>query len=247
MKKTSIKKIVKAEIARSVEDKTSQYYATGLSLVSSASTSPTWDAQNVVVVSPNTSFLTLAQGTGQGDRLGNQVRIKKLTMKGVLVPLPYDASTNPLPKPLQVRMVFFYDRTTPITLPVPSTNFFQLGNSVAPLQNDLIDMIAPFNTDRYRIFKSKTFKLGFADYGGTGTSAAEQANTNNDFKLNCNFSFDLTKYLPQIVKYQDASNSPTSRRLFCAFIISRGDGGLIPVTGIPAGVQYILSMKYEDA
>jgi len=239
---SSIKKMVRSEIARTVENKTKQAFNYGKNVYGSADTN---FPDNVIELGPST-VMVVQQGTSQGTRIGNRIKTKSLIFKGTLVPQPYQAS-NLSPQPVQIAMWIFYDRTDPVALPQVSTNFFQDGSSSKGFQNDLTDLWSPVNTDRYRVLAKKTFKLGFGAYEGTGISASYQAYHNNDFKLNCNFSFDLTKHYPQIVKFDDNSSTPTTRGLFCLIVPFYGNGGAIANGQITVGMQYMQSYVYEDA
>lgn len=246
VRKGGLKKLVQREIARNVEDKSVQTYNLGLALTSSNAAA--FNTNNIIQVSPSAIALPVNQGTGQGARVGNRIKIKKVMFKGTLVPQAYNATTNVLAVPLQVKMFLFYDKlAAPNTIPAIYSDFFQFGSTTTSLHNDLVDMWSPVNTDKYTVVKTKIFKLGFADNIGSGNAIGNQYFANNDFKMNCNFSIDLTPHLIKHVKYNDNSSDPSTRSLFCAFVCSRADGGGYGSTQIPAGVQYMLDMKYEDA
>lgn len=238
--KKAFKKMIRKAITSFAEKKTIGFFQNGTSLISTANGS--WDATNVRAIGPPS--MVVSQGTGQGERIGNRIKVTKMLFKGVLVPLAYDVSSNPLPQPQQIRMVFFYEKSTPTSTPAPRGNFLQLGSTTVALQNDLIDMQAQFNTDRYRILGTRNFKLGFAKYDGTGADPANQGYGNNDYKLNCNFSVDITKMIPKNAVYDDASCQ--TRNLWVAFILARADGLANLSAYVPVGLQYTLDMFYTD-
>jgi len=247
VRKGGLKKLVRREIARNVENKTKQSYVITKTIVPSSSV----NAQDNVIELGPTVGLVIEQGVGQGQRIGNRIKTKKLVWKGTMVPTPYNATTNGIPVPQQVKIWIFYDRTDPNAEPQPATNFFQDGNSSRGFLNDLADLWAPINTDRYRILASKTFKIGYADYSGQTTNAAatsgNQYFANNDFKLNANFSFNLTKHYPKNVRFDDNNGVPTTRGLFAMFHTVTADGTAFPSGSIPLGVQYVQNYVYEDA
>lgn len=245
----SVKSIVKRAIARNTENKTQQYFNLNRNLSSVGSGI---DTANIINLGVGTATLVVSQGPGQGQRIGNVIRTKKLTFKGTLVPAGYNDINNPQPTPLQVKMIIFYDKSQPNQAPNPYFNgdFFQNGSATANFANDLVDLWRPVNTDRYRILASKTFKLGYAEFTGVGAySGAQQSQgnfSNNDFKLSCNFSFDLTKHYPKMVKFNDTAGLPTTRGLYCLVLPVWANGG----QGTPinmANIQYMVSYQYEDA
>lgn len=248
-RKTSVKKMVKREIARNVENKNFTDFTQSWDIV--PSTSPGFDSQ-IFPVSPATSFLTIPQGTGQGQRVGNKIKIKKLKFSGVIYPMPYNATTNLTPAPVQIKMWLFYDKEEPQTIPTVRANndFMQFGDSSISMQNILFDLYTPENKDRYKVLKTKMFKLGYAQYGGTGATGSLplQGNlSNNDFKLNCNFSIDLMPYIVKDVNFRDTATNPTTRGLFCMFQPVYANGSTIASNQVPARTDFMMNMEYEDA
>lgn len=241
----AMKKYVKREISRNVENKTAQYFNIQQAFYYPASSGLIQENTLEMCLSP--TCLQIPQGAGQGNRIGNKIKVKKLVMKGTLNARGYDVSSNPNPKPQQVRCVLFYDKTDPNDLPAPAGDFFQLGSTSTGIIGELTDMWAPINTDRYRVLAQKYFKLGYSQYGGTNFNADAQAFSNNDFKYNCNIRWDLTKYYPKLVTFRDGNTDPSNRALYMQVIVVPADGttgvsGVIPING-----QYMLSVQYEDA
>lgn len=243
-----IKRIVRRTIAGTTENKTKQAYNFSYPLYPSNHTN---FPLNVIQLGPNSTTCSVAQGTGAGARIGNQIRTKKLVFKGTILPMPQDGTTNPNPRPFQVKMVIFYDKKQPTTTPAIASNFFQDGNSDRGFNSSIVDMWSPYNTDRYRIVKSKTFKIGFSQNAGTATSAVNQgqwqAYSNNDFKMNCNFNVNVTKYFPKIVKFDDSSLDATSRSLYAVFYMAGAGGEVSISTWVPIQVQWMMDYVYEDA
>lgn len=247
-RKASIKAVVKREIARNTENKTRQHYVEDYLLFGSGSTSQL-DA-SIFPVTPFSGELQIDQGVGNGARIGNQIKTKRLTLKGTIVPLGFSGGTNPTPSPIQVKMWLFYDRREPTDIPTPAVlaNFFQDNNAASTFKNDLVDLWAPVNTDRYRVLATRTFKLGAAIYDVTaGGAASQQYYANNDFKLNANFSIDLTKMVPNTVKFDDNNSDPTTRGLYCMCQVVRADGGIVTAGWTMARMSYMLNYTYEDA
>lgn len=241
--RASIKKYVKALLARNVENKSVQSVDLNRALYSS--NSALFTTVNTFAVSPNSTTMPINQGTGQGDRIGNKIKTKKLTFKGTIVPIGTGA-TNTAPRPLQARILIMYAKQDPNTIYNPSSNLYQLGGTEIGPRNDLVDMWAPINKDVYTVLADRTIKLGFAQYDPTMASTSGFW-SNNDFKLNQNFSFDLTKHYIQQVKYNDNNSQPTTRGLFCTIVLAYADGTAMNQNTIPCGMQYVMNYVYEDA
>lgn len=247
-KRPAIKKMIRREIARANENKTSQHFVTNRDLVTIVDGS--FVTSNIFPLGPDPSSMVISQGTGQGQRVGNRITTKSFVYKGTLVAKPYDSIFNTTPRPMHVKMWIFYDRTIPTAVPNPvaAADFFQNGSSVRPLQNNLTDMWAPVNTDRYRILAARTFKLGNAEYNtGGGGTATNQFFTNNDFKYNCNFSINLTKLYPKMVKFNDGTATPSTRGLFCMIEYVSATGGAFFSGTTAVSLQSMQSYVYEDA
>lgn len=240
-----LKKIIQKVIARGAEVKSVDLYVPANALTFYAGVN--WVANNVLPVSPYAGGLSILQGTSAGTRIGNRVRLVSLKFKGSLYVQAYNVTLNPVPRPVLVKFWFYYAKNTPTVLTPPGTDWFQLGGSSTALTNSLVDLWAPVNADQYTVVKQKTFKLGYASDTGTGNQLAPQFFTNNDFKLNCNFSFNLTKYLPKIVKFNDNTANPSSRNLALAIQIVNADGSAPSSnSNIPGGMAYTLSVRYSD-
>jgi len=241
---TTVKKIVKSSIARSEEKKCVQYQSTGSNIYPSNHAS---FAGSIVPVSPYSSFLSVQQGTNQGTRIGNRISIRSCKLKGTILPAPYNVTTNPNPCPQQVIFWLIYDKTDNTAIPAPTTDFFQQGSTTIGFQNALSDCWQSVNTDKFRVLTKRIFKIGYATSGGTGISVASQSFTNNDFKLNQNFSIDLTKYLIKHVRYNDNNAVPNTRGLFWMFTAVAANGGANASTLIPCTMQYAMDLQYTDA
>lgn len=247
-----IRDVATVAMQRRLETKKVQLYNYNRTIYTSSSDPGVCDTYNVFEIGPSPS-MPIAQGTGQGQRIGNKIRTKRCWMRGTFTPLPYHNINNPAPTPIQIKMAIFYDKEDPNAQPLPFTNgdFFQNGNGTKTFQNDLADLWSPYNMDRYRILEEKSFKLGYSTTGSaTGSSGGTTTQSfyaNNDFNLNANFSFDLTKYLPVNVTYNDGQTLPTSRGLFCAIWYSSASGGALGVGTQLTGVQYVVNYEYEDA
>lgn len=241
----AVRKIVKQVVSREAETKMVQYFTTGRDILPSSASG---FIDTITPVSPYTGQLEIAQGVGQGERIGNRVKIKSLNIKGTIFPLPYNASTNPTPVPVQVVLWFFYSRQTPSTTPGGLTGgFLQEGDSTRNLQNNLSDLVSRVNNDAYRLLARRVFKIGYGAYGGTGTQAAFQGFVNNDFKLNRNFSIPLTRHAVKTVIYNDASsNTPRSRGIFMMAQAIAADGSSLANNIIPAAMTYQMECTYED-
>lgn len=244
-----MKKIVRREIARNIENKSKQvvvedqpiYYPLQGAL---------YDTENTIQISPGAAGIgapDILQGVGNGARIGNKIKIKKATIKGVFVPRQYDVSNNPNPSPHIVRLVLFYDREFDATFPAPRTDFFEFNNTSQGISGDLTDIVGPPNNPKYRVMAQKFFKLGRA-----APTTAEQAvgaaeYPNNDYKMNYILNWNVTKYMVQMVQFNDNSAVPTTRGLWMQVMASPATGVVGFAGVIPMQLNYWIDIVYEDA
>lgn len=190
--------------------------------------------------------LSIGQGTGQGDRIGNKITMRSLIMRYIIFPLEQDPITNPTPTPQLVRIWFFSQKQSNTLLGANPPRFIQNGDTAASLTGTLIDMNRIINNDEYTYLGHRTFKIGYANYGGTGTNAAAQSFSNNDYKLNHVGTINLTKMCPKIIKFDDTDNTPNSRLVMMLVQCVNADGSASGSTDLRIGYNYDLTMKYKD-
>lgn len=242
----TVRRIAKKVVSRETENKTTQFFSAGSNIYPATSVSM---VPSIIPLSPYTGFLDIFQGVDQGERIGNQVKIKNISIRGTIFPLPYDVSTNPNPQPIQVIFWIFYSRQTPTLQPGGAlSGFLQDGSSSRPLTGNLSDLFSKVNDDQYRLLGKRVFKIGYAAYEGSGIQPAFQAFHNNDFKLNANFRINVTKHVIKNVRFNDnTSNTPRDRGLFLLPQVINADGSTMANNIIPARMTYSIDCVFEDA
>lgn len=204
---------------------------------------------NAYPMAPLTGYWGISQGVGQGGRIGNMVKTKKVYLNYIIRPTNYDATFNPAPVPCEVQLLLGYVRNTPNTLPVAAdiNNIFQSGSSVSAPIGTLRDIISVINKDYWVIKKRWIHKVGFADNSGTGGQAGAQYYTNNDFKLNAVKSLDITKHLPATLKFNDSAAQNLTKNLFFMIYCVAANGAAFGSTILPMNIEYWVDYHFEDA
>ena len=215
-------KLVKSIIHKQAENKQCDFAG---QMFPRAWSGASFNTQNILPVSPYTSFLQIAQGTTVGTRIGNRITTRKLMMKFIINNLPYNVTTNTLPKPQDITIYFLKCKDTPVSL-TSSTglgSFFQAtGSAVAPSGN-IYDEIKRPNGDVWTVCHKVHVKVGFQYYSGTGNDVTNQLFSNNDYKYNVIKDIDLTKYCPKTVTYNDNNTTPTSPTLQMLILPANAD------------------------
>jgi len=195
-------------------------------------------------LSPNNSNLTIPQGTGQGNRVGNKIRIVKAVLKYILQPYAYDAVLNALPEPQDVRMIISSTKGQSQNAP-PLATFFQNGNTSQAASGYSVDMLLPVNRDTQTVYKDWRHKVGAAINPTVAGTNATYYSANNDYKLNVMKTVDLIKFYPKVIDYNDTTVLPTDRGLFLNVLTDDWDGTGSTST-YSLKMTYMINLIYED-
>lgn len=196
--------------------------------------------------------INMDRGTADGQRVGNKVRVKKAMFNIVCTPMPQDSVQNPSIRPLWCRIFFYRKKVNPGTMPptvdmTSAGNFFQNGITQVGFNGTVLDYNMMMNTDMYTYLGHKTFKLGFADYNGTGTNTQPtwQYFSNNDYKMTYARRFNITKMLPKQFAWNDNGNVVTPYTLATIQVVD-GSGGAAVTNTFPMKIEAEQYYEYTD-
>lgn len=206
----------------------------------------------------HTNVWRILQGSGQSQRVGNHLKMKRWIIKGQIQPnFPGIAFTENLyvARSYQGYLTIFFGRRND-TGAVDGSLFQLLDNgssSIAPAGTST-EMMLPINKEVYKVYWKKTFKMG-ASYG---PNASLQQSPNNDFALTRTFGFDVCKHIfkNRVLKYNDGDQFTTDRDLqrVAVWAIWRPAIGSIANPNIGVGTTnsfYDINLtsygEYEDA
>lgn len=241
-KRQVLVKTIKSVIKRQVETKVNNF-AAGFEIATGGIGS-----NNIQPMTPyNVLGCDIQQGTGQGDRIGNRISTKSLIMRYTILPLPYNVTSNPTPKPQLVRMWFFSQKSSNTLLATNPPNFIQNGDYSTTLSGDLLDMNRVINNDVYNYLGHRTFKVGYQNSAGTGNTPGSQYFANNDFKMFAQGSINLTKMIPKVIKYNDGDDNPNSKLVMMLIQCVNADGSGADPDRDMIRYNYQLTYKYTDA
>jgi len=241
---TAVAKYVRKAVARNIENKT----VTEKNEISFASYFANVDLK-VQKISPNSAWTTpINQGVGQGERVGNTIKTRKLLLKYVLYPMPYQATINDQNVPQEVIIWIGYLKNNRLKTPdVGDYNqFFQNGNGTTAPFSNLWDVTLPVNLDLFHICKTIRHKVGNAIVSDFNGIKQYSYYANNDFKLNCSRTIDCTGYINKTLKFDDQNTTPDTG-LYMWMTAVNADGTLGNVNVASVGMFYTLRYDYEDA
>lgn len=210
--------------------------------------SSNYQSANVIPLGPDATYFPLTQGTGNANRIGNKIRVKKATLKMIFCPRDYDATNNVDPQPLDIRCLVLHSKNNP-TETIVSSTFFDSNNTTQSPQSDIGDMVSSVNKDVYTVSNDRHCKIGFSNFEGTGNSAGHQYYANNDYKLNAVMTIDVTHAFPKNITWNDTSTTPTSFQPYLVVLMAKATGADMgtSTSWYPAYLNSELTLQYYDA
>jgi len=207
-------------------------------ITTSAGTGPA--IQNII---PN-----IPQGVSDGNRLGNEVRVKKAYLNIAISRRAVNAQDSP------VYMCIYIGRLYNSMDTPADADFNMLYRATGSTTTGLYTaaaaavntMLSDINTDDWKIYFKKIVKMGNSNYLANNTTAASEAYSNNDFKNTFVKRINITKMLHKRWKFNNSVNDfPENDGLFLF---------VVPVTvdaSTPTGPNYTLTatsvVRYTDA
>lgn len=236
-KKPTISKAVKTYVKKAldgeIEDKMTINYGINLGINGSAA-----QPANVTLV-PH-----IAQGLGKSQRTGNEIIVKKSYIKGYINILPYNSVTNPFTQPILVKLYVISSKvsnsSTLSTSDVANT-FFDTVNSNLGFQGNMLDLMLPVNTEKFRLHYSKVIKVGVANALSINSAGATD---NSSFSVP--FSFDLAKITGKL-KFDDTTTAPTNKNIWLLLQAVAPDGSTGVAPNQVAEFHFVHSISYQDA
>jgi len=204
----AVKEYVKVSQAKKEETKTS-YFSQGPLTINAydvgTQTLTTYDITQ-------TAFI--AQGTGEGNRIGNKIAPTALHVRGFINILATGVIANAYFRVVVLRKKVGVDNSNGTY-----SALFQLGSSVAAPTGTLLDMMRPFNKDYFRIYASKMCIIGASD-------SVNSIMPGNNTSMSHMFHFNLSKYIPKL-QYNDGTTFPTNFGMYLSIIPCNANGTAI--------------------
>lgn len=241
----AVRATVKSELARLAEHKVQNYRGNPY-LMGSANGGFATIGNAIIPLSPFAGFVDIPQGTGQGNRVGNYIRPRKVILSLQMYQLPYDGTYNANPRPLMIKAWFVKFKGQSNTT-ASLTGFFQSGNITTNFTGLLQDFNKDVNKQAVTLLGTKMFKLGTANYGGTGANSALQTLANNDYSLNVVTKIDVTKYLAAQYHWNDTgTTTPTNDPTYVIFEAVNAENTQVPNLARPGILEYEITFNYTD-
>jgi len=195
---------------------------------------------------PHLIINSIPQGTAIDQRIGNRIRLTKCNFNFMLRP------NSDRTVPVVVMVMLLSDKHHPTmanatnyqdaaagNVGTQAGNILQDGPTSTGFAKRLTDLMVPINTDRYTVYKRKTYKIGRA--------APNAGNSNNDFKLLIRGKFNILKYMARIFRYNDNNNAALNRKVWIGMHVVYADGSqLVVPTDVGAYCDYSFDVRWKD-
>lgn len=205
---------------------------------------------SILIVGPGASspsMFQIAQGVGQGGRIGNKITTVKCMVRGDVRINTYTTNTNnynPVPGYVTlwiVKLKPFLDDDVATLKAVIDGSFFQSGSGSVAMSGTLADLYRQVNTQQITVLKRRTWKIGTSyvpgGAGGTNGDLSNQYWANNDFKQTSMFRMDITKCLPKTLLFNDTNDNFVNRHSYMFFTFVRTDNAIpSSSTGVYSGI-----------
>lgn len=231
----TLNKVVKEAIARMAEKKATIASGTNVAISSASGTTPL-----AISLAPS-----LAQGTAQNQRVGNQIRVVKAIIRGHIGLLPYNALLNPQPAPIIVKLwLCRYKKlnTNLIASTDVATAFFDTGGGVSGFNGNIFDVEAYPNMDSWDVLQTKVIKVGAA--AGTNVIPSTNAQYFDNSSSVVPFEFQFASNLG-VCLFNDSTAIPTNKNLFLVVqaVLATGTAS---ANLTPAEMHYSTKIEYID-
>lgn len=236
-----VRKYVKREIHRQVENK-----ETSLTILNQGLVIPQSGGSNVYKIA---LLPSLANGTNNHHRIGNNVRPRYAYIKGHINILPYNQSTNLVAGPIWVRMLLIKALNVTYQGGAPGeidSSIFKADGASLGFQSNMLDQILEVNNDLFRCLYDRKVKVGAGFNTSTGPVGSGYYFDNSPMSVP--FKIVYTKYMKKLLKYSDSANGNSCQNdnLYLLFCPSTADGGSYGGS-IPAETHFCRYFTFEDA
>lgn len=251
-----IANVVKRVLDKRVEVKCIQTSATYFPRTL-GSTATSLSDNNVCLTPINAFFAATAgtiitEGTGQDERIGNEITMKAAYLNYSLTPMPYNATTNPTPKPMVCTIYIIRPKVGQTQGPDlglylsgnANSNFFENQfNFDSGFVGNLNDLTRKIDTENYDIIAVRQHKLGYSATSGTGSLPAYYGYSNNDFKFMHQGRIKITS--PKKISY-DRQGYPKVQPIYALIQCVSADNliNTFPTTAVQW--QWNISTYYTD-
>lgn len=198
-------------------------------------------------VFPFQSCLTpqVTQGTGDGLRIGNKLKVLSADLNICVNLLPYNATTNPLPTPIWARILvmdYKKQKTNNIANTDIQTALFTVNAGTVGPQGTPLDMTLEVNNESWSVYHDEVFRLGSTAPSSTGPVSSGSYFDNTQMSVRKSIQLKPTgTYM-----YNDATVVPTNKSCWLVILTCSADGQN-SASYFLSECHYTATWRYVDA
>lgn len=186
----------------------------------------------------------ITQGVADNQRVGDQLRVRKVEFKLLFRLLPYQVTTNPVVSPVAVRVMLvkvkFTNSGTYSNTNI-TTALFSASGAAVGFQGNQTDMLLEVDDGNYKICYDKVFTLG------TTVQVASSSGVPDNNKAQKLLTINATKFYKNVLQYDFGTTACTNDNLWLIV-----QPVMCNITGSSTGYTPIdmdanLHMAYSDA
>lgn len=187
----------------------------------------------------------IAQGAGQGERIGNKVRTRKATLN---INMNVDSITiaSGYVPPMYIDVYIYKVRKSNNVTAVPLDQFLQYGNTSTDYDSASLFQSGNLNINRDQILlkrKKRVLLTNKAESNQTGLALVNGSNINNAH----NMTVDITKFLAKNMNFQDAVTNTPEDNLYVSVVATPNDYNTLYAQNFVFGqFSTMVQYSYED-
>lgn len=256
-KSTGLVKTIKRVMARQTETKVSQFSGSLDVRSLSASVSQTqFDAsclmitpQGAIISGINQPYPVIANGVGQDQRIGDEIKIKGQYIDYLIQAEDYNAGSNPTPRPQVVTLWVIRPKMRnalgqnvyEVTAGNPASIFFETqftGDS--GFTGTMVDMLRKVDDDNFTVYAKRIYKVGWQ--GNLNTTNVVTSHQQNDYKQFYKGRIKIKGYTWKC----DRTDLYQGRPMYMFLTTHAADNTSQAPTVLPVNFQYNLTTYYTD-
>jgi len=200
----------------------------------------------------------IGQGVDAGNRIGDQIRGQKLTVRGhmminivsntsgVTIPTSIPSNSRLMVRAFVCSVKKFQSYGDVSATTTWMSKFLRNGNTLQSLDGTVRSMYLPVNTDVVTVHKEiKKYITVPAIFAQTATPAGF-SNTAIGFEQSCKF-FSFTMSIKKLLKYDDTSNDPQNDGRFFVLSYCHLDDTSADILTSRITTSFVSTLNYEDA
>ena len=178
----------------------------------------------------------IARGTGEADRVGNEVTTQKMVLRLNVYPNLENSAGD---EDQVFDLYIFRPRRSVFMSTGDMAKFKDNGNSSVGFDGSMLAAMLPVNNDKFKIHYFRRFRMN-----GIYTTTNPLFNSAPRSKQ---FQINLTKYVPKKVLFDDGTNSPENMGLYIAIGMAQPGQSTAPPITLAAYMDYSVHYYYKDS